>query len=194
MKKYTTAVICMASLMFVGCGGDDAPEGEPVTEEIIQADLDKNFDEASLPSVEDMMAKEQAGGDAAGDAPPLPGAPGAPAAPAGGGEVLGAIDNTDGEGNMSKTPLQLMQEAVDFYHSPAERGIDSLVDKAMENMEFQTEQAEERARAILEQKYQIPPMKSLEDLVKARILAKIPEAPGGKQWKYDAATKTVSLE
>ncbi len=191
MKKYTTAAICMASLMFAGCGGDDAPEGETVTEEIIQADLNENFDEASLPSVEDMMAKEQAGGDAAGGAPPLPGAP---AAPAGGGEVLGAIDNTDGEGNMSKTPLQLMQEAVDFYHSPAERGIDSLVDKAMENMEFQTEQAEERARAILEQKYQIPPMKSLEDLVKARILAKIPEAPGGKKWKYDAATKTVSLE
>jgi hypothetical protein len=87
-----------------------------------------------------------------------------------------------------------MQEAVDFYHSPAERGIDSLIDKAMEDMEFQTEQAQDRARAILEQKYQIPPMKSLEDLVKARILAKIPEAPGGKQWKYDAATKTVSLE
>lgn len=182
----------MASLMFVGCGGDDAPEGETVTEEIIAADLQDNLDESKLPSMEEVMAADQSGAAAEGGAPPTPGAPGVPAAPSA--EVVGAIDNTDGEGNMSKTPLELMQEAVDFYHSPAERGIDSLIDKAMEDMEFQTEQAQDRARAILEQKYQIPPMKSLEDLVKARILAKIPEAPGGKQWKYDAATKTVSLE
>ncbi len=182
----------MASLLFMGCGGDDATEGEPVTEEIIQADLDKNLDESKLPSLEEAMKAEESGAGAANAAPPTPG--GAPAAPAAPTAVVGAIDNTDGSGNMNKTPLQLMQEAVDFYHSPAERGIDSLIDKAMENMEFQTEQAQDRARALLEQKYQIPPMKSLDDLVKARILAKIPEAPGGKQWKYDAATKTVSLE
>ena len=182
----------MASLLFAGCGGEEVEE-EVISEEIIQADLNENFDEAKVPSIEDAMAAEMAANGSGGGAaaPPIPGAPAAPAAST---AVEGAIDNMDSDGNVVKTPLELMQEAVAFYHSPAERGIDSLIDKAMENMEFQTEQAEERAREILEQKYQIPPMKSLEDLVKARILAKIPKAPDGKQWKYDPATKTVSLE
>jgi hypothetical protein len=183
MKKLPIATLCAASLFFAGCGGDDTPESEKVSEEVIQADLEQNFDESSVPSLEEIMKEEAPPATAAA---PTPGAPAA--AP------VGQLDNTDGEGNMSKTPLQLMQEAVDFYHSPAERGIDSLVDKAMENMEFQTEQAYEAARAKIEQKYQIKPMQSLDDLVKARILGKIPEAPGGKQWKYDPTTKTVALE
>jgi len=188
MKKVKFLSFCVASAVLVGCGGDETPEEERVTEAVIQQDLADNFDESALPELDAAMDQARSGG---GDAPaPAPGE----AAPAPGTEG-DAVSTTDGEGNMVRTPLQMMQEAVDFYHSPDERGIPDMIDNMLANMEFQTEQAMDLARQKLEQKYMnIPPLQDLEGLVKAKVLAKIPDAPEGKQWKYDAATKTVSLE
>ena len=73
-------------------------------------------------------------------------------------------------------------------------GIDDLIENQLGNLNFETEQAEDRAREILEAKYKITPLQSLDGLVKAQILGAIPPAPDGKTWKYDVDTKTVSLE
>lgn len=188
MKKVKFLSFCVASAVLVGCGGDDVPEEEVVTEAVIQQDLADNLDESSLPDLDAAMEQSLAGG---ADAPaPTPGEAAPP--PSSDGD---AVSTMDSEGNVVRTPLQMMQQAVDFYHDPAERGIEDMIANMLANMEFQTEQAMDMAQQKLEAKYMnIPPLQDLEGLVKARVLAKIPDPPAGKQWKYDPATKKVSLE
>lgn len=91
-------------------------------------------------------------------------------------------------------PLKLLQQAIDYYHSRTERGIDEKIEAALGAMEFETEQGMDRARAKLEAQMRIPPLQSLEGLVKERIITKVPPAPDGKKWSYDPSTRKVSLE
>ena len=192
MNRLKLIAFSLSAAAMIGCGGDDDDLLEVVTEEQIQADLEKNLDEAKLPDIETALAMEDQDlpGEevelAPGEAPPPPKKP----------ATFGAALEQDEEGGVAtKSPLELMQQAVDYYHSPTERGMESVIEAQLAKMEFETEQAFDRAEAILEAKYmKVTPLKNLEDLVKARILAKIPAAPNGKKWAYDAASKKVSLE
>lgn len=189
MNKFKTVVISLSAAALIGCGDEGADDEVVVSEEAIQADVSKNLDMSQIPDAE--TALKEAAGITEEEAAPG-GAPGA-APTAGMNGVL--VEETEGEGGISTTtPLALMQQAVEFYHSPTERGLDDYIEDQLGKMNFETEQGYDRARAQLEEKMKIPPLQSLDGLVKARIIARIPPAPEGKKWSYNPGTKKVSLE
>lgn len=202
MKTFKLIVISLSAAALIGCGGDADDSAVVVSEEAIQKDLAK-IDEVEIPDIETVLNNAAGIKDGAAGAPPPgpgapppgPGAPGAPPAPAAGaGEIGVMIEEQSEGGTLVSSPLQLMQQAVQFYHSPTERGLDDQIEEILGKMNFETEQGMDRARAKLEAQMQIPPLQSLDGLVKARIIARIPPAPDGKQWAYDPATKIVSLK
>ena len=192
MNKLKLVAFSLTAAAMIGCGGDGEDVLETVSEDVIQADLAKNLDESKLPDADAAMAmldkdtEAEAGPLAPGEAPPPPSKP----------ATFGtALEQVEEAGVPTKSPLALMQEAVEFYHSPTERGFERIVEAELAKMDFNTEQAYDRAEAILEAKYmKVAPLPSLDGLVKARILAKIPAAPNGKKWAYDVDTKKVSLQ
>lgn len=103
-------------------------------------------------------------------APPLAGTPalGIAAAPARVGDATSEVTLEDEDGNPIKDSLQIMQRAVDLYNVMRFESVSEETDQPW------------------------PPLKDLSQLVKQKVLARLPPAPPGKKWVLDPSGKKVT--
>jgi len=167
MKLKAFAIIPLAFTLFsIGCGGDDAPE---MTEEQVRENEEADVEPEVAPMVANPVL-EQA--EAGSDAPPAPGQ--APAAPnpqdANMNPDLAGFDAPDGASDEQKTIIQALNLAVESYDR-------------------------QRNASVVEAGQQPwPELKTIEDLVKYRVIRALPPAPAGKKWHLNTENMEVELK
>ena len=81
-----------------------------------------------------------------------------------------------------QSDVDLLNEAITYYYDPTARGIDQKIEALLARMDIRSEKEEYLARKQLEAKYAIPPLQSLDQLVSAKIIARLPEPRPGKKF------------
>ena len=164
MKLKALAILPLA-IALVGCGGGDDPAADLTPDQVqANAKLEKEANEAKP---EELAVNPNV--DAEGAAP----VPGAPAAEIDGSnaDLAGMDKATDDEGNAKTLSIQeALQNAVENYDRMANASVIEPNQKGW------------------------PELKTIEDLVKYRVIRRLPDAPDGKKWHLNAETMTVELK
>jgi len=162
--KVKALAILPLTVALIGCGGDD-PTADLTPDQVQQnAKLEQEANEAT--PTELVINPEV---DKEAEAP----VPGAPAAPSDGSNPdLAGMDKATDEDGMRKTlSLQeALQNAVENYDRMAAASVIEPNQKGW------------------------PALQSIEDLVKYRVIRKLPEAPDGKKWHLNTENMQVELK